>query len=744
MARVDESYAQHVFPVERPPPQDPTVYRRLLDWLAQQGHAVGRGVQRAGMTMPETFSREFTGGAADIEAGLAHVQRGAADYARQPITERGLPNVRGMAGGVAKTGLGVGRLVGAGPSALAKGETEWPVTVGEELTGQTRSRGVEAARAIVEPFVAATVPVTLGAGPVFRGGTLPMRNQAGYVRMSRSGRTGLPTRVEAGPGPPQRALPPGQSEAPPTLYADLSGRPGGPLHVDYFGGMGETAHRAREATVGQARGPGIAEGREIMNELVNLGAEGGYTGVAFYPLSSGSTRESEQLARAAGLGTRGLDPRAEGRLRLNEAYIGAKAVPTTGGYEIPFPETLPPKPPWYEAGPPIDPSQRVRTPEAAAQYRRQMLDEAEWLAREMADLRRQGTDPAAIRSLAEGSLEARRRQQPASTAGGAALADLQQAIREQYPQAQMSESTLPYLMQEYRQHYGHDPTTPDQLRQFALDQRYTDETAMARMLGPRAPGGPAGAGAPSAASTMGAQHGSPAGQAARGNPPTAPRPYVPPQPSQARVAGGQRGAEARREAERADVLRGRIRRGVAPANVPPGSLTTPGEEALLRRVQERWGGRMAEAETQAQRRAERQAGQGELFRGTEPTRAARAEPAPRRRAQSLNAAEARAREAFQADPEEQARRTLEQQAARSPNPGYTLQGVTEPQYRPASPMDFEHLLPHQRAVVDDLMTQYEQRYGRTPRLSELSDLATDRGLVRDSDEFYTTYVRGFE
>lgn len=655
MADESGGYAASVFPAS-PPSRvgtnavtagaqgaDPVTYRRLLDWLAAQGAAVGRGVQRAGQTMPETLAQEVTGGAEDIAAGLAHTRQGARDYVQAPITERGIPNVRGVLGGVAKTGLGVGRLVGAGPTALARGETELPVMVGEELTGRPRTAGIETARAIVEPFVAAAVPATLGARTVFRGGTAPLRNQGGWVRIDRNMR-GLPVGFEGGPGPP------GSSRA--VFEGALSGRPGGPLHVDWLG-----------ATGGSEKGPGFAVGRPIMDEAANLARDAGYTGTWFTPLSSSGHQEGPRLARLEA-GNDASRMGRERRIASNEIAMGNAAVQRGGGYEIPFPEPMPPTPPWYEAPPRIHERDWTRTPEEAARYHQELLAQSLQHRGRMRELRRSGVDPLEARAQSQRELDAARGAGQASPASQALLAQ----IRAQYPSTTVTPEQITDLARAYQRHYGRPPSEPVGLQQFALASGALSRADLDRLLGPPAtargvaPEPPADVGAVEPAMTRSA-------------------------PSPARQAASREAARARQEAAEAPRLRDRSRRGFA---------TTPEQAALLRRVEERQGAGMARETEQEIRRAQRAAGQGELFRGTEPTAQARAEPRARQRRASLDRAE---------------------QAARQPNRSELLSegGGTRPDWDTAQRQRAEGTQGWEHPDVQGEIENFRNFYGRDPR-----------------------------
>jgi hypothetical protein len=173
-------------------------------------------------------------------------------------------------------------------------------------------------------------------GPMSAGGLGPL---AGWVKgYGFHPRTGVPDRIEAGPGLY------GTSEA--TLRANIEGTPGGYAHVGWLGGTEKSPLPGRQTgrTAGgeMERGPGLMETMKLRDEAIPYLQELGIKGVTFTPLSSGTD---------VATGTR-IGP--AGRLRLNEVLIGNKAAATPyGGHVIPFREPeFYRKPAWYEGPPP--------------------------------------------------------------------------------------------------------------------------------------------------------------------------------------------------------------------------------------------------------------------------------------------------------------------------------------------------------------------------------------------------------
>lgn len=624
MARADESYASNVFPVERPPPQDPGIMSRIAEWLQlQQQPRPAPAPRPTRPSVPVTISERDP----------------VANWAKWRLSDP---------------------LLNPPPVATPP--------VGRFDTPENRAAWETQQQWAAKAFE--------GGGPIGLGAPGGL---AGWVKIARDPR-GLPTLFTAGPGPPRGKLPPGQVEAPAVFEGSLSGRPGGPLHVDWLGAAGPGE-----------KGPGFAVGKPIMDEAANLAREGGYTGTRFTPLSSSGTQEGPRLEAAEGIGNAARMGR-ERRIASNEIAMGNAAVQRGGGYEIPFPETMPPKPPWYEPPPQVDPQYWVRSPEEAAQYHQELLAQSLAHRGRMRELRREGVDPLEARAQSQRELDARVSPPPAYAAQSqppaaqrAAIDELHALVQQQYPSATLTYTQLSDLAQAYRNYYGHIPGHPDALRQFAVDRGIATPAQVDRMLGPAATES-----APSAAYTMGAEHGSPAGQAARGNPPSpepvpamdvlnlmasyrrafqgqhgrppgshdelrqwatdqgytspevfdqiwqavyfggpVPRasggtpPPAPPPPrprTEAQQTASRESGVARREALEADRILNRQREARG-WNVP---ALTPAQEALLRRVEERQGAGMARETEQETRRAMRQAGQGELFRGTQPTARARA------------------------------------------------------------------------------------------------------------------------
>jgi hypothetical protein len=173
-------------------------------------------------------------------------------------------------------------------------------------------------------------------GPMSAGGLGPL---AGWVKgYGFHPRTGVPDRIEAGPGLY------GTSEA--TLRANIEGTPGGYAHVGWLGGTEKSPLPGRQTgrTAGgeMERGPGLMETMKLRDEAIPYLQALGIKGVTFTPLSSGTD---------VATGTR-IGP--AGRLRLNEALIGNKAAATPyGGHVIPFREPeFYRTPSWYEGPPP--------------------------------------------------------------------------------------------------------------------------------------------------------------------------------------------------------------------------------------------------------------------------------------------------------------------------------------------------------------------------------------------------------
>jgi hypothetical protein len=175
-----------------------------------------------------------------------------------------------------------------------------------------------------------------GGGPMSAGGLGPI---AGWVKgYGFHRRTGVPDRIEAGPGR--------YGTSPASLRANIEGTPGGYAHVGWLGGTGESQLPGREAgyTAGGelARGPGLMETMKLRDEAIPYLQELGIKGVTFTPLRSGT-----DVATGTQIGP-------AGRVRLNEVLIGNKATETPyGGHVIPFREPeFYRTPAWYEGPPP--------------------------------------------------------------------------------------------------------------------------------------------------------------------------------------------------------------------------------------------------------------------------------------------------------------------------------------------------------------------------------------------------------